>query len=64
VRQALERAREQRHLPPPLAIVLPDNAKARNIVVRPASLAAYDQLDTDDDAEMAEQQERTDDENR
>ena len=46
VRQALERAREQRHLPPPLAIVLPDNAKARNIVVRPASLAAYDQLDT------------------
>jgi hypothetical protein len=64
VRQALERAREQRHLPPPLAIVLPDNAKAKNIVVRPASLAAYDQLDTDAAAEMAEQQERTDDENR
>jgi len=62
VRQALERQREQRHLPPPLAIVLPDNAKASNIVVRPGSLAVYDQLDTD--THRAESQERSDDENR
>lgn len=44
VHQVLERQREQRHQPPPLAIVLPSNAKANNLVVRPVSLAAYDQL--------------------
>lgn len=44
VRQALERRREQRHLPPPLTHTLPDNDRVRNIVVRPASLARYDQL--------------------
>jgi transposase len=44
VRQVLERRREQRHQPPPLAITLPDNPKAKNAVVRPASLARYDQL--------------------
>jgi hypothetical protein len=47
VRQSLERRRELRHLPPPIAIALPNNDKARNIVVRPASLAAYDQLNDD-----------------
>jgi transposase len=46
VRQVLERRREQRHQPPPLTLTLPDNDKAGQIVVRPASLAAYDQLDT------------------
>lgn len=44
VRQVLERRREQRDQPPPIAITLPDNTKAKNAVVRPASLAAYDQL--------------------
>ena len=44
VRQSLERRREQRDLPPPVTIVLPDNEKARNIVVRSAPLAVYDQL--------------------
>jgi hypothetical protein len=44
VRLILERRREQRHQPPPLAITLPDNPKAKNAVVRPASLARYDQL--------------------
>ena len=44
VRQVLERRREQRNQPPPLAITLPDNPKAKNAVVRPASLACYDQL--------------------
>jgi hypothetical protein len=48
VRQALERRREQRHQPPPIAISLPDNARANHIVVRPASLARYDQLDSDE----------------
>jgi hypothetical protein len=52
VRQVLERRREQRDLPPPLTLTLPDNDRARNIVVRPASLARYDQLDdTTDDKE-------------
>ena len=47
VRQVLERRREQRDLPPPLALTLPDNDKARNIVVLAPSLARYDQLNTD-----------------
>ena len=53
VRQVLERRREQRDLAPPLVLTLPDNDKARNIVVRAPSLALYDQLDTDttDDTE-------------
>lgn len=58
VRQALERRREQRDLPPPLTLTLPDNDRARNIVVRPASLARYDQLD-----DTADDKEPTDDNN-
>ena len=58
VRQALERRREQRDLPPPLTLTLPDNDRARNIVVRPASLARYDQLD-----DTAEDKEPSDDNN-
>lgn len=50
VRQVLERRREQRDRPPPLTLTLPDNDKARNIVVRTPSLARYDRLDTDTDA--------------
>jgi transposase len=46
VRQALERRREQREQPPPLTLTLPDNDKVRGIVVRPATLASYDQLHT------------------
>ena len=51
VRQVLERRREQRDRLPPLTLTLPDNDKARNIVVRAASLARYDQLDTDTDTD-------------
>jgi hypothetical protein len=53
VRQVLERRREQRDRPPPITLTLPDNDKARNIVVRAPSLALYDQLnpDTDDGPE-------------
>ena len=42
VRQVIERRREQRDRPPPLTLTLPANDRARNIVVRPASLARYD----------------------
>ena len=55
VRQSLERRREQRDLPPPVAIALPDNEKARNIVVRSAPLAVHDQLhDQPGDSETQE----------
>jgi len=45
VRQVIERRREQRDRPPPLTLTLAVNDRARNIVVRPASLARYDLLD-------------------
>lgn len=51
VRQVLERRREQRDQSPPLVLTLPDNDKARNIVVRAPSLALYDQLDTETETE-------------
>ena len=58
-----ERRREQRDQPPPLALTLPDNDKARNIVVRAPSLARYDQLntDTDTDTDTTHDTEPTDD---
>lgn len=49
VRQVLERRREQRNQPPPLAVALPDNVRVRNITVRTAELALYDQLSADPD---------------
>ena len=65
VRQVLERRREQRHRLPPLTLTLPDNDKARNIVVRSPSLALYDQLDTDTDTDTDTKNdtEQTDDNN-
>ncbi len=53
VRLSLERRREQRDQPPPLAIPLPDKAKVRNLVVRPHTLTGYDQLDQQAPAEQA-----------
>ena len=44
VRLSLERRREQRHQPPPLAVTLPDDKRVRNLVVRPHNLDDYDQL--------------------
>jgi len=61
VRQVLERRREQWDRLPPLTLTLPDNDKARNIVVRAPSLAAYDQLDADADADGKNDTEQTDD---
>jgi transposase len=59
VRISLERRREQRELPPPLAIPLPADARVRNLVVRPHTLGDYDDLDTtpgehDDDTDTPE----------
>jgi transposase len=53
VRLSLQRRREQRDQPPPLAIPLPDKAKVRNLVVRPHTLTGYDQLDQQAPAEQA-----------
>ena len=44
VRLALEHRREQRQAPPPVAVDLPANIKARDATVTPHRLEAYDQL--------------------
>ena len=45
VRMSLQRRRELRDQPPPLAIALPDKAQVRDLVVRPHTLDGYDQLE-------------------
>jgi transposase len=44
VRLALERRREQRNAPPPIAVELPDRVKTRDTMVRPHRLETYDRL--------------------
>jgi hypothetical protein len=44
VRLALERRREQRGQPPPIAVTLPPHVEAREITVKPHALESYDQL--------------------
>ena len=44
VRLALERRREQRGLPPPVAAELPEHVRARDVTVRTHSLEPYDKL--------------------
>jgi len=61
VRLVLERRREQANLPPPLTLTLPDNDKARKIVVRPASLAGYDQIHEPDITTDTTDEEHADD---
>ncbi len=46
VRLSLQRRREEQHLPPALAVPLPNDERARNVSVRPASLSSYDHLHT------------------
>ncbi len=46
VRLALERRREQREQPPPLAVALPPDPRVRDLVVQPHRLGDYDQLQT------------------
>jgi len=55
VRQVLERRREARDQPPPIALTLTDNELANNIVVRPASLALYDQINVQEPLEDNDQ---------
>ena len=45
VRQILDRRRRERGAPPPLAVELPDDPRAKNLVVHPHDLASYDRLD-------------------
>jgi hypothetical protein len=44
VRLALERRRQERNLPPPLAVALPAHLQARDVAVAPHRLDPYDQL--------------------
>ena len=44
VRQVLDRQRQVRHEPPPLAVALPDDPRVRRVVVRPGALGPYDDL--------------------
>ena len=44
VRLVLERRREERHEPPPIAINLPEHVRAKDQPVRPHDLASYDNL--------------------
>jgi transposase len=44
VRLALDRRREQRNAPPPIAVDLPDHVKTRDTTVRPHRLETYDRL--------------------
>jgi hypothetical protein len=50
VRLALERRREQRGAPPPVAIELPAHVQARDTPVQPHALETYDQLKDVDNA--------------
>ncbi len=50
VRQVLQRHREQRQQPPPIAVAL-QHDKARDIAIAPASLSPYDQLGQEVDDE-------------
>jgi transposase len=44
VRLVLERRREERHEPPPIAVILPAHVQAKDRPVRPHDLHAYDKL--------------------
>lgn len=44
IHHGLDRRREERGLPPPMAVLLPDDPRVRNLHVTPHSLACYDNL--------------------
>jgi transposase len=50
VRLSLERRREQRELPPPLPLTLPDDPRVRDQAVRPHALGNYDHITTHPEA--------------
>lgn len=51
VRLILERRRDEQNRPPPLSVPLPEKARAKNIVVRTASLDGYDRINQSDEPE-------------
>jgi transposase len=53
VRLALERRREQLHLPPPLAVNLPEHLQQRDPQVKPHPLNSYDELSNEDPDEQS-----------
>lgn len=53
VRQTLQKRREERLEPPPLAVALPDDTRVRNLTVKPHALTDYDQLKTHNDTQQA-----------
>jgi hypothetical protein len=53
VRLALERRRERRHRPPPVAVSLPQHVRERDPQVEPHALNSYDQLSKDNDDEQS-----------
>ena len=55
VRLALEKRREQRNTPPPIAVALPDHIKARDPIVKPHSLEIYDRLATNGKKDTADE---------
>jgi len=59
VRLALEKRREKNQEPPPIPVTLPDDARVRELSIRPHSLNDYDalqsdEMDVDTDAKEAE----------
>lgn len=53
VRLALERRREQRHLPPPVAVNLPEHVQQRDNPITPHELGGYDELSKENDDEQS-----------
>ena len=53
VRLALERRREQLHLPPPVAASLPKHVQQRDNPIKPHGLNGYDDLSKDNDDEQS-----------
>ena len=51
VRQILDRKRHERGAPPPIPVPLPDDARLRDLVVKPHNLADYEQLHSERDAD-------------
>lgn len=49
VRQLIDQKRRDRGAPPPIAVTLPDDARLRQLVVRPHDLSDYEQLEHDPD---------------
>jgi hypothetical protein len=47
----LDRRRQERGLPPPLAVALPDDPRVRDLVVVPHALSRYDAIHAQPDQE-------------